>query len=53
MTDSNKVLNYILKRYNINKKKLSSSKSTISETEYSGTVIIELEKILKHFGFNI
>jgi hypothetical protein len=51
--DSNKVLDYILKRYNINQKKLSSSKSTISEIEYSGTVIMELKKILKHFKINI
>lgn len=51
--ENNEILNYIIKRYNINKKKLSSSKTSIADINYCGTVIIELEKILKHFNIKI
>ena len=51
--ENNEVLNYIIKRYNINKRKFRNSHTSIAETNYCGTVIIELEKILKHFNVKI
>ena len=47
--DNNEVLNYILKRSNINKRKFRSSKTSIAETNYCGYAMMELEKLLKHF----
>jgi len=47
--DNKEVINYVLKRYNINMRKLKSSHTSIRESEYCGTVVLELEKILKHF----
>ena len=46
---NNEVLDYILKRYNTNMRKLRSSRTTILETRYSSYAVLELEKILKHF----
>ena len=51
--NNNDVINYVLKRYRINKRKLSSRKTTIAESNYCGTVIVELEKILKHFKIQV
>ena len=51
--ENNEVLNYIIKRYNINKRKFRNPRTSIAETNYCGTVIIELEKILKHFNVKI
>ena len=47
--DNNEVLDYILKRYNINKRKYKSSRTSIAETNYCGYAMMELEKLLKHF----
>ena len=47
--ENNEVLNYILKRYNINKRKYRCSRTSIAETNYCGYAMIELEKILKYF----
>ena len=47
--ENNEVINWILKRYNINKRKYRNSHTSIAETEYSGFAMMELEKILKHF----
>lgn len=47
--DNNEVLNYILKRYKINIRKLRSSRTSIAESNYSGWAVLELAKILKHF----
>jgi hypothetical protein len=47
--DKNEVLDYILKRYNINKRKLRSQRTSIADTNYAGYAIMELEKLLKHF----
>ena len=51
--ENNEVLDYIIKRYNINKRKFRNPHTSIAETNYCGTVIIELEKILKHFNVKI
>lgn len=47
--EENKVLEYLLKRYKMHKRKVRSAKTSIIETEYSGYAFEELEKILKHF----
>lgn len=47
--DNEEVINYVLKRYKINMRKLNSSRTSIAESNYSGLVVLELEKILKHF----
>ena len=47
--DNEEVINYILRRYKINIRKLNSSRTSIAESNYSGYVVLELEKILKHF----
>ena len=47
--NNDEVINYVLKRYKINMRKLRSSKTSITESNYSGWVVLELAKILKHF----
>ena len=47
--DNEEVINYILRRYKINIRKLNSSRTSIAESNYSSYVVLELEKILKHF----
>ena len=51
--NDDEVLDYIIKRYTINKRKHKNPHTSITETNYCGTVIIELEKILKHFNVKI
>ena len=41
---------YILKRYNTNRIKYRSQRSTIAETDHAKHAIIELRKILNHFN---
>ena len=40
---------YLMKRYRRHQRILKSSKSTISESDYSRVAVEELRKILKHF----
>jgi hypothetical protein len=47
--EENKVLDYLLKRYKMHKRKFRSTRTSIAETERSGYAFEELEKILKHF----
>ena len=47
--DNNEVINWVLKRYNINKRKFRNPHTSIVETRYCGYAMEELEKILKHF----
>jgi len=51
--EENKVLEYLLKRYKHHLRIRKSSKSTIAESDYSGWVVEELEKILKHFKIEV
>lgn len=47
--EENKVLEYLLKRYKMHKRKYRNSRTTIASTRTSGYAMEELEKILKHF----
>ena len=51
--EENKVLEYLLKRYKMHKRKLRSTRTSIAETEKSGYAMEELEKILKHFKIEV
>lgn len=51
--EENKVLGYLLKRYKHHLRIRKSSKSTIADSDYSGWVIKEFEKILKHFKIDV